>query len=153
MRLLLLSNSTNYGTPYLEHCASAIDEFLGKQRELLLIPYAAVSVDYGKYEEMAQNALGVFGIKIRSIHRYDDPKEAVRNAEALAVAGGNTFRLLQLLYFEDLFDVIRERVSDGMPYIGWSAGSNVSGISIRTTNDMPIVQPLPLSALDSYGRR
>lgn len=141
MRLLLLSNSTNYGTPYLEHCASAIDEFLGAEREVLLIPYAAVTVDYEQYEEMARNALSVFGIKVRSIHRETDAKSAVQNARALAVAGGNTFRLLQLLYFEDLIHVIREKIEEGMPYIGWSAGSNVAGISIRTTNDMPIVQP------------
>lgn len=147
MNLLLLSNSTNHGSSYLEHCASQIDQFLADKRELLLIPYAAVTYSYDEYEEMASNALSLFGIKVRSIHKFDDPVEAVRNAQAIAIAGGNTFRLLDLLYAKNLVAEIRSKVTSGTPYIGWSAGSNVAGPTIKTTNDMPIAQPPTFDAL------
>ncbi len=148
MNLLLLSNSTNFGSSYLEHCASHIDEFLGDQREVLLIPYAAVNYSFEEYESMAQNAMSVFGITVKSIHHFEDPIEAIQNAKAVAVAGGNTFRLLQQLYDLNIIDVLRSRVESGVPYIGWSAGSNVAGQTICTTNDMPIVQP---RSFDSFG--
>lgn len=147
MNLLLLSNSTNHGSSYLEHCASQIDEFLGDRREVLLIPYAAVSYSYDEYEEMASNALSLFGIKVTSIHHTDDAVAAVNAASAIAVAGGNTFRLLQVLYEQGLVGAIRGKVAQGTPYIGWSAGSNVAGPTIRTTNDMPIVEPPTFEAL------
>jgi len=150
MNLLLLSNSTNFGFSYLEHCASQIDEFLGDHRELLLIPYAAVTNSYEEYEALAQDALSVFGITVKSIHHSDNEAEAIQSAQAIAVAGGNTFRLLQLLYDKELISVIQEAVRGGTPYIGWSAGSNVAGKTICTTNDMPIVQPKSFEALSLF---
>jgi dipeptidase E len=147
MNLLLLSNSTNHDAGYLGHCASQIDEFLGDVRDVLLIPYAAVSRSYEEYEEMAQNALSVFGIQVHSIHHEANPVEAIEKASAIAVAGGNTFRLLDLLYAQNLIEPIRRNVKKGMPYVGWSAGSNVAGATICTTNDMPIVQPPSFNAI------
>jgi dipeptidase E len=84
---------------------------------------------------------------VKGIHRFDDPVKAIQEAEAILVGGGNTFHLLRELYQNKLMDVIRERTKAGVPYIGWSAGSNVACQSIRTTNDMPIVEPSSFDAL------
>lgn len=140
MQLLLLSNSTMVGQPYLEWPQTLIKKFLVGKSSAVFIPYAAVSFSYDKYEEMVQGALGAF-VDVKGIHRFDDPVQAIQEAEAILVGGGNTFHLLRELYQNKLIDAIRSRVAAGTPYIGWSAGSNVACQSIRTTNDMPIVEP------------
>ena len=150
MNLLLLSNSTNYGASYLEHAKSVIADFLGDVNEVLFIPYAGVTVSYEDYTQKVNDALNPFGIHVKSIASFNNPVEAVKNAKSIAVGGGNTFRLLQQLYDNDLIDVIQEKVKSGCPYIGWSAGSNVAGPSICTTNDMPIVEPQSFNALDLF---
>lgn len=141
MNLLLLSNSTIPGQAYLDWPKPLIERFLPKGTEALFIPYAAVTFSYDEYEKMVGNALAEIGIKVRSIHAFDDPVAAVQNADAILVGGGNTFQLLSELYAKGLVDPIRKKVKGGMPYIGWSAGSNVACQSIKTTNDMPIVEP------------
>lgn len=146
MQLLLLSNSTMPGQPYLDWPKPLIKKMLTGKSSVLFIPYAAVSFSYDRYEEMVQGALGAF-TKVTSIHHFDDPLEAVKDAEAILVGGGNTFHLLRALYRNDLMNGIRMQVKQGVPYIGWSAGSNVACQSIRTTNDMPIVEPPSFDAL------
>lgn len=145
--LLLLSSSRVGDTPYLSHALDMIKDHLGEVSELLFIPYAGVTINYDEYTQMVQSALNDKNIKVVGIHSHADPVNAVKNAKAIAVGGGNTFRLLHQLYENKLIDAIQDRVSHGMPYIGWSAGSNVAGATIRTTNDMPIIEPPSFNAL------
>lgn len=146
MRLLLISNSTNYGGGYLDHCAGEIKDFLGSIHSLVFVPYALNDLD--GYAGKTKERYTQMGITVRSIHEFKDPVEGVRSAAAIHIGGGNTFRLLKRLYDEKLIDAIRERVKGGMPYIGASAGTNVATTSIKTTNDMPIVYPPSFDALN-----
>lgn len=145
MRLLLISNSTNYGGSYLDHCADEIKDFLSSIKNLTFIPYALN--DWNGYTEKTRSRYAQMGIAVKGIHEFSDPKTAISQSEAIHIGGGNTFRLLKLLYEHDLVPLIRERVGHGMPYIGASAGTNVATISIKTTNDMPITYPPSFDAL------
>ncbi|HET9533422.1 MAG TPA: dipeptidase PepE [Blastocatellia bacterium] len=146
-RLLLLSNSKNYGQGYLEHAEGHIKDFLGPNiRKVLFIPYAGVRATFDDYGSMVRERFLQMGYEMDSVHQAGDAKVAVMNAEAIAVGGGNTFHLLNGLYMSGLLDIIRARVNEGVPYIGWSAGSNVACPTIRTTNDMPIVEPQSFNA-------
>lgn len=147
MHLLLLSNSRNPDQGYLEHVREEIKEFLGSADEILFVPYAGVQMSQGQYAGNVRKAFAEFGIKVTSVSEVTDPVAAAKSARAIAVGGGNSFRLLQLMYETGLLDVVRERVEAGIPYIGWSAGSNLACPTIRTTNDMPIVEPPSLTAL------
>ena len=144
-RLLLISNSTLHGSGYLDHAASEISDFLGDAKRVLFVPYALYDMD--QYAAQARARFEEMGYGLDSIHATPEPVKAVREAEAMFVGGGNTFRLLKALYDNDLLDAICERARTGMPYIGSSAGSNVAAPTIRTTNDMPIVQPPSFDAL------
>ncbi len=144
-RLLLISNSTQHGSGYLEHCAQRITEFLGSVSRVLFVPYALDDLD--SYAATARKAYEAMGFGLDSVHEAQDPVAAVGEAEALFIGGGNTFRLLDRLYQNKLMEPIRQRVCGGMPYIGTSAGSNVACLSIQTTNDMPIVYPPSFDAL------
>ena len=148
MNLLLLSASREGDTGYLEHAQPMLASHLEGIDEVLFIPYAGVSISYDEYTQMVGNAFSALGIKVVGIHDTPNPQQAVAQAKAVAVGGGNTFHLLHQLYEHKLVDAIRERVASGMPYVGWSAGSNVAGNSIRTTNDMPIIQPPSFEALN-----
>lgn len=145
MRLLLISNSTLHGSGYLDHAEGEIRDFLGDAQRVLFVPYALHDRD--KYSEQARERFAKMGYELESIHTSNEPAEAIRETEAIFIGGGNTFRLLKALYDHDLLDAIRERVRDGMPFIGSSAGSNVAAPTIMTTNDMPIVQPPSFDAL------
>lgn len=147
-KLLLLSSSRVEDTPYLEHALDMIEAHLGDVKELVFIPYAGVTINYNEYTKMVQTALSEKQITVKGIHEFSDPVEAIKNAKSIAVGGGNTFRLLEQLYSNELVDVIRDKVNAGTPYIGWSAGSNVAGATIRTTNDMPIIEPPSFKALN-----
>tara|TARA_R110002124_G_scaffold67546_2_gene183394 strand:- start:118811 stop:119548 length:738 start_codon:yes stop_codon:yes gene_type:complete len=145
--LLLLSSSRVGDTKYLQHALSLIKAKLNGVSELLFIPYAGVTVNYDDYTAMVQSALIDSGIIVKGIHKFDDPVKAINTAKAIAVGGGNTFHLLHQLYQHNLIKAIQDKVTQGIPYIGWSAGSNVAGLSIRTTNDMPIIEPKSFDAL------
>jgi dipeptidase E len=144
-RVLLISNSTLYGSGYLDHAASEIEKFLGNVKRVLFIPYALHDRD--DYASRARERFREMGYDLDSIHTASDPAKALNDAEAIFIGGGNTFRLLKALYDTDVLHLIASRVAAGMPYIGSSAGSNVAGPTIRTTNDMPIVQPPSFEAL------
>ncbi len=144
-RVLLISNSTLYGSGYLDHAESEIRSFLGDAKRALFVPYALFDRD--KYAANARQRFQKMGYELTSVHTADNPVAAVDETDALFIGGGNTFRLLQALYEFELIEAIRNRVSNGMPYIGSSAGSNVAAPTIRTTNDMPIVQPPSFNAL------
>jgi len=142
MRLLLISNSTNAGEPYLDYPKDYIREFLGSQPlKALFIPYAAVTFSFDNYEEKVSERFREIGHDIISIHRFNDPVSAVKDASVIVVGGGNTWKLLKMIRENKLIDIVREKVFSGTPYIGWSAGSNVACPTIRTTNDMPVVEP------------
>ncbi len=144
-RVLLISNSTMHGRGYLDHVADEIKLFLGRVKEICFVPYALFERD--AYARKVAERLAMMGCKLRPIHESPDPQLAVREAEAVFVGGGNTFRLLKALYDTSLMDVIREQVRNGIPFIGSSAGSIVAGPSLKTTKDMPIVQPASFDAL------
>lgn len=142
MKLLLISNSTNAGEPYLDYPKNNIKDFLGKKPvKALFIPYAAVTFSYDLYEEKVSARFREVGHDIISIHHFKDPVKAVEQAEAIVVGGGNTWKLLKTIRDNNLIGVVRNKVISGTPYIGWSAGSNVSCPSIKTTNDMAVVEP------------
>ena len=141
MRLLLISNSTNAGEAYLAYPMPRIGEFLRGVREVAFVPYAAVTFSYADYERRVQARFSELGIRVRSVHRAADPAAMIRRAEAICVGGGNTFALAKKMQEQGLMRAIRNRVKAGVPYVGWSAGSNVACPAISTTNDMPIVEP------------
>lgn len=142
MRLLLISNSTNPGESYLDYPKNSIRKFLGEHPvKALFIPYAAVTFSYDIYEQKVSERFREVGHDIVSIHHFIDPVKAVREAAAIVVGGGNTWKLLKTIRENKLIEIVREKVLDDTPYIGWSAGSNVACPTIRTTNDMPVVEP------------
>ena len=143
--ILLISNSTLHGSGYLDHAEAEIRSFLGDLKRVLFVPYALFDRD--KYSATAQQRFEKMGYGLTSIHTASDPVQAVKETDAIFIGGGNTFRLLKALYDYELLGPIRERVAGGIPYVGSSAGSNVAGPTIRTTNDMPIVQPPSFDAL------
>jgi dipeptidase E len=149
-RLLLISNSTNAGEAYLGWPRPYITDFLKGTgvRDILFIPYAGINLSneglqksYDIYEQRVQAVFKELGYGIYSIHKENNAADAVRNARAIAVGGGNTFHLVYELHRNKLVDIIKERVEAGVHYMGWSAGANVACPSLRTTNDMPVVQP------------
>ena len=144
-RVLLISNSTLHGSGYLDHAEGEIRSVLGDVRSILFVPYALYDRD--AYAAMAQLRFARMDYTLESIHKAGDPQQAVNNAASIFIGGGNTFRLLKALYDNNVLNTIRERVRNGMPYIGSSAGSNVAGPTIKTTKDMPIVQPPSFDAL------
>lgn len=144
-RLLLISNSTLYGSGYLDHAESEIRQFLESVKRVLFVPFALYDRD--GYTSTARERFQKMGYSLDSIHTASDPQVAINNAEAIFIGGGNTFRLLKALYDTEVLETIRRRVNEGMPYIGSSAGSNVAAPTIKTTNDMPIVQPPSFDAL------
>ena len=147
-RLLLLSNSRDPAGNYLAHPQRQIRAFLGARVEtVLLIPFASVIGSLDDFAARTRTAFAEMGYELASVHDAPDAPAAVRGAQAIVVSGGNTFHLLTRLYETGLLDVIRDRVRAGVPYIGWSAGSVVTCPTIRTTNDMPIVEPPSLAAL------
>jgi dipeptidase E len=149
MKLLLISNSTNPGEPYLDYPKNEILSFLGVPPvKAVFVPYAAVTFSYDDYESKVSERFREIGHDIISVHRFSDPAAAIAGAAAIVVGGGNTWKLLKMMRENRLLDIIRQKVLTGTPFIGWSAGSNVACPTIRTTNDMPIVEPGPFAALN-----
>jgi dipeptidase E len=142
MKLLLISNSTMPGEAYLDYPKHEIKKFLGDLPvTALFIPYAAVTFSYDTYCEKVEERFSEIGHHIVGIHTFADPVQAVHKAEVIVLGGGNTWQLVRMLHENNLMNPIREKVFSGVPYIGWSAGANVACPTLRTTNDMPIVDP------------
>jgi dipeptidase E len=144
-RLLLISNSTLHGGGYLDHAEEAITDFLGAISRVLFVPLALYDRD--AYAALARQRLQTMGYETDSVHEFADPRQAVETAEAVFIGGGNTFRLLKGLYDFDLLLPLRRKVAAGLPYLGSSAGSIVACPTLKTTKDMPIVQPPSFNAL------
>ncbi|GGF81975.1 dipeptidase PepE [Alteromonas lipolytica] len=144
--VLMLSSSRMGDEDYLEHAREMIFTHLDTEQTVLFIPYAGVTLNWDDYLDKVQQALPE--LTLTSIHQCDDPVAAVKEAKAIMVGGGNTFNLLYQLYQQQIIEPLQQLVSKGTPYIGWSAGSNICGNSIRTTNDMPIIEPPSFTALN-----
>jgi dipeptidase E len=145
MRLLLLSNSTQHGRGYLDHAFDEMLDLLGPVRSILFVPFALH--DRAGYAAKFAARLGEAGVAAEALQAGRGGAEQIGAAEAVFVGGGNTFRLLRTLQEHGLLEPIRARARAGMPYLGASAGINVAGPTIRTTNDMPIVEPRSFDAL------
>jgi dipeptidase E len=143
--LLLVSNSTLYGSGYLDHVEGEIKDFLRRSPTTLFIPFALH--DRKAYTEKAQERFHKMGFELRSIHNVSNMQRAIEEADAIFIGGGNTFRLLKDLHDHNLLVSIRRRVASGTPYIGSSAGSIVACPTLKTTKDMPVVQPPSFEAL------
>jgi len=143
--LLLISGSSVYGHGYLDHVENEIRDFLGGIRRVVFIPFALH--DREAYCAKVRGRLGRMGFTLESVHSASTPKQMIEEADAIFIGGGNTFRLLKALYDFDLLKTIRRRVGQGTPYIGSSAGSIVACPSLKTTKDMPVVQPPSFDAL------
>jgi dipeptidase E len=145
--LLLLSNSTSPGRGFLEHALDAIAELVPARGQLLFVPFAASDRDHEGYTELMAAALAPLSVRVVGAHQVGNPAEAVTVADAVFVGGGNSFRLLKALQDSGLGAAIAAAVRAGLPYLGSSAGTNVACPTLRTTNDMPIVQPASFQAL------
>lgn len=144
IRALLLSNSTGPGQGYLSHATEWIKDFLAEtDGYAAFIPFAGVTISQDSYTEKVKDALAELEMDIVRVSLEDQvaAKKVLEDCSVILVGGGNTFHLLHAIRKLDLFNLIKDKVASGTKYIGWSAGSNVAGLSIRTTNDMPIIEP------------
>ena len=138
--LIVASTSTIHGGTYLSYLFPEIAQLFSETEEVLFIPYARPSgISHNKYTEIAQEAFSKIGKKVIGIHSLENPVEAVNNAKGIFIGGGNTFVLVSQLYKKNILEVLREAIFNGLPYLGTSAGSNICGTTMNTTNDMPIV--------------
>lgn len=146
--LLLLSTSTVHGSGYLEYAKGDIHSFLGERQTVAFVPYARPGgTTHAEYTGITREAFSALGFEIVGLDEVDSPVDLIEEAEAVFTGGGNTFVLLRELYRTGVLQVLSERALAGMPYMGSSAGSNVAGLTIGTTNDMPIVEPPSFDAL------
>jgi len=156
-KLLLISNSTMAGEEYLGWPRQYISEFLNRNnvKKVTFVPYAGVSLSqkgledsYDNYTQRVKQVFEGLGFEVESVHQTPDPVQMVNNAEAIAVGGGNTFHLVAEMQRTGLMEAVKKRAEAGIPYMGWSAGSNVACPTLMTTNDMPIIQPENFRCLD-----
>lgn len=147
-RLLLISNSTNYGEEFLAYTRKYIKKFLGDDvRKIAFVPYASVTTSYIEYTNMVAGVFMELGYELKSTEDVNGPVSIIKEADAIVIGGGNTFHLIHQMHEKGIMDIIRKKVEKGTPFIGWSAGSNVACPSIKTTNDMPVIQPVSFEAL------
>ncbi len=146
--MLIASTSTIYGSEYLDYLLPELSHFFKGIKKLLFIPYARPGgISYDDYTTLATEAFLKIGIDVSGIHQFESAQHAVENAEAIFTGGGNTFVLVDALYKNQLITPIKNAVEGGVLYFGTSAGSNICGVNIKTTNDMPIVYPPDFNTL------
>ncbi|CAN5170926.1 dipeptidase PepE [soil metagenome] len=146
--VVLASTSTLRGESYLEYLFPVIEPLFQKSKEVIFIPYARPGgITHDEYTLKVKEVFDQLRLKVKGIHEFKKPVEAMKDAEAIFIGGGNTFLLLDKLYRNNLINQIKENVSIGIPYLGISAGTNVAGLSIQTTNDMPIIYPPAFQSL------
>jgi dipeptidase E len=137
------------GTSFFTWPKPHVKDFLGKGiQEVVFIPFAAVTLSFDAYEDGVSRAFEAIGYKVTSAHRTSDKVELIQQAKAIVVGGGNTFALVKRMYDEGLMTAVQEKVAAETPYIGWSAGANLACPTLKTTNDMPVVQPQSFDALN-----
>ena len=149
MNVILASTSTLFGGSYLEYLKEELQSLYKGCSEIVFIPYARPSgISHDDYTEKAKLFFSSIGINVRGLHEFEDPKSAISNADAFFTGGGNTFLLVKTLHDLGLMEVLKENILLGKPYLGCSAGSNIGGVNMKTTNDMPIVYP---SSFETMG--
>jgi dipeptidase E len=147
-KLLVASTSTIYGSGYLEYLLPTLKSFFVDVKTILFIPYARPSgISYNEYTKIAKDAFSNINIDVVGIHQFENPKEAILKAEAIFTGGGNTFELVNQLYKKDILSTLKKVLENGTPYLGTSAGSNICGVNMMNTNDMPIVYPPSFTTL------
>lgn len=146
--LIIASTSTVHGSGYLEYILEELSNLFKNAKTIVCVPYARPSgISHDDYTEVAKSAFSKIGKTVIGLHTFKDPKEAIKNAEGIFTGGGNTFVLTSQLYKNDLLNPLKKAINNGTPYLGTSAGSNICGLTIKTTNDMPIVYPPSFNAL------
>lgn len=147
-KLIIASTSTVHGSSYLEYLLPTLSSFFADVKTLLFIPYARPSgISYDDYTTIAKKAFASINIDVKGIHEFNDSKNAIQNAEAIFTGGGNTFELVNQLYKNDVLTDLKQVLEKGTPYLGTSAGSNICGVNMMNTNDMPIVYPPSFTTL------
>ncbi len=152
--MIIASTSTIHGSGFLEYLLPEITESCKQKKinEILFIPYARPGgISHDTYTDRVAQALKNYDIKVKGIHSYDDPINAIENANAIYTGGGNTFQLVKMLHDLELMAPLRKAIYNGVLYIGTSAGSNICGLNMRTTNDMPVVQPSSFKTTGAVG--
>jgi dipeptidase E len=140
--IIIASTSTIHGGNYLEYLLPELQSFFSNVKQLLFIPYARPSgISHDDYTKKVSEAFDKINISAKGIHEFENPVEAIENAEGIFTGGGNTFLLVSQLYKNNVIDALEKVVKNGTPYLGTSAGSNICGLTMNTTNDMPIVYP------------
>jgi dipeptidase E len=140
--LIIASTSTLHGGDYLEYLLPTLQHHFAKCKTIVFIPYARPGgISHDEYTERVAIAFSKINKKIVGLHTFENPIEAIQNAEGIFTGGGNTFLLVTQLYQNNVMEVISKAIENGTPYLGSSAGSNITGISMQTTNDMPIIYP------------
>jgi len=140
--IIIASTSTLHGGNYLEYLLPELQSFFSNVKQLLFIPYARPSgISHDDYTKKVSEAFNKINISVKGIHEFENPEEAIENAEGIFTGGGNTFLLVSQLYKNNVIDALEKVVKNGTPYLGTSAGSNICGLTMNTTNDMPIVYP------------
>lgn len=141
-KMIIASTSTIHGSGYLSYLLPVLKEHFKEIKTLLFVPYARPGgITYDAYTAIAKNGFSDIGIDVKGIHEFDNPTEALKNAEGIFTGGGNTFELVNQLYKNNVLSVLKEVIESGTPYLGTSAGSNICGVTMMNTNDMPIVYP------------
>jgi dipeptidase E len=141
-KALIASTSTVFGGTFLDYLLPTITEHFASVSNLVFIPFARPGgITHDEYTEKVKPFFKQLNIEVKGIHQFENPIEAIQNAEAIFTGGGNTFVLVDMLYKYNLLDAIQKAVENGTPYLGTSAGSNICGLTMNTTNDMPIVYP------------
>jgi len=141
-KIIIASTSTVHNSGYLEYILPRLTSFFQGVESILFIPYARPGgISYDTYTAIAAKGFKKIGILVRGIHEFDDPKKAIANAQAIFTGGGNTFELVNRLYSNNVLEELSTAVLTGTPYLGTSAGSNICGVTMMNTNDMPIVYP------------
>ena len=147
-KLIIASTSTIHGSGYLEYLLPTLALFFADVKNLLFIPYARPGgISYDDYTKSVQKAFAKLEIEVEGIHEFKNAKEAIQNAEAIFTGGGNTFELVNQLYKNDVFATLKQVLENGTRYLGTSAGSNICGVTMKNTNDMPIVYPPSFTTL------
>jgi dipeptidase E len=147
-KMIIASTSTVHGSGYLDYLLPTLSDFLKDIKTILFLPYARPGgISYDDYTNKVKEAFAKINVDVKGIHQFKTPKEAVQNAESIFTGGGNTFELVNQLYKNDVLNTLKEVIENGTPYLGTSAGSNICGISMMNTNDMPIVYPPSFTTL------
>jgi dipeptidase E len=141
-KMIIASTSTVFGSGYLAYLLPTLQMHFKSVKTVLFIPYARPGgISYDDYTAVATKAFSVLDIHVKGIHEFENPKQAILNAEGIFIGGGNTFELVNKLYSTDVLSDLKSAINNRTPYLGTSAGSNVCGVDMKNTNDMPIVYP------------